>query len=76
MKPLAVLIMLLAAVPCFAIETEADSGNAFVRRCSSIDKEHPNTDEGLSDLMCLAYVRGLYRPLTRWLRLGNQSESF
>jgi hypothetical protein len=60
------LLLLLVVVACLAVvpvETQGemlyDSGNAFVRACSSVSKSKTTDTEDILNVGCLAYVRGL-----------------
>jgi len=62
MKSLLTLVLLCAlAVPTFPEEQLYESGNAFLRSCSVVEKApiHPTDSELFNDLQCIGYLNGL-----------------
>lgn len=75
---LAVLILVLAVVPCFAAESLDKSGNAFVREWSVVDKPAEQISESdLYDIShCYGYILGISDGMTIVGVWSNNPEIF
>jgi hypothetical protein len=51
-------VCLFSGLAHAAHDYPGDSGNAFVRVCSTLDKEHRSDEELLNTAMCIAYIDG------------------